>query len=56
MKHKKNVTNGAKDRPNLYGFNLKKFIVFFQWFRSYTFFNEALQLRFFAKKKTGQKR
>jgi hypothetical protein len=29
--------------------------IYFQWFRSYNFFNEALQLRFFAKKMTGQK-
>jgi hypothetical protein len=33
----------------------KKSIAYFQWFRSYNFFNEALQLRFFAKKMTDQK-
>jgi hypothetical protein len=34
----------------------KKIIIYLQWFRSYTFFNEALQHRFFAKKNyIGQK-
>jgi hypothetical protein len=27
-------------------------MIYFQWFRSYTFFNEALRPRFFAKKMT----
>jgi hypothetical protein len=27
-------------------------IIYFQWFRSYTFFNEALQPSFFAKNMT----
>jgi hypothetical protein len=49
----KKVTKGAEDRPNLYEFNeKKKTIIYFQWFRSYNFFNEALQSRFFAKKMT----
>jgi hypothetical protein len=28
----------------------KKSIIYFKWFRSFTFFNEALQSRFFEKK------
>jgi hypothetical protein len=28
----------------------KKSIIYFQWFRTYRFFNEALQQRFFARK------
>jgi hypothetical protein len=51
MKHNKYVTNAARDRENK-----KKSMIYFQWFRSCTFFNEALQPRFFAKKMTGQKR
>jgi hypothetical protein len=57
MKHKK-IANGVTDRPSLYEFNLKKSIIYFQWFRSYTFFNEALQPHaFFCEKDDiGQKR
>jgi hypothetical protein len=39
---KKNVTNSAKDRPNLQEFDKQKTIIYFQWFRSYIFFNEAM--------------
>jgi hypothetical protein len=28
----------------------KKTLIYFQWFRSYTFFNEALQHRFLGKR------
>jgi hypothetical protein len=52
MKDKKNITNSPEDRLSLWEFNLKKLIIYFQWFRSYKFFNEALQPRFFAKKMT----
>jgi hypothetical protein len=35
----------------------KKSIIYFRWFKSYKFVNEALQPRFFAKKDDlGQKR
>jgi hypothetical protein len=55
MKDKKNITNSAEDRLSLWEFNLKKSIIYFLWFRSYKFFNEALQPRFFAKKMTQVK-
>jgi hypothetical protein len=56
MKHKYNVVNSAKNRPNLWKFSKKNSINYFQWFRSYKFFYEALQPRVFAKKLNMLKR
>jgi hypothetical protein len=52
MKHKKNVTSGEKIGQTFGNAIKKKSIIYFQQFRSYNFFNEALQPAFFAKKMT----
>jgi hypothetical protein len=49
MKHKKISLIAQKIGQTFLGIKKK---IFFQWFRSYTLFNEALQSRFFAKKMT----
>jgi hypothetical protein len=59
MKHKKNVTSDVDRRRSAKTFKnstKKKTVLYFQWFRSYKFFNEALHPRFFAKKMTLVKR
>jgi hypothetical protein len=50
MKHKKISLIAQKIGQTFSGIQKKK--KKFQWFRSYTLFNEALQSRFFAKKMT----
>jgi hypothetical protein len=50
MKQKKiSLLAQRSDKP--LGIQFKKSIIDFQWFRSYKFFNETLQPRFFTKKK-----
>jgi hypothetical protein len=51
MKHKK-MSLMAQKIGQTFGNAKKKSIMYLQMLRSYTFFNEALQPRFFAKKMT----
>jgi hypothetical protein len=51
-KTQKNIINAQKINPTFSNSIKKKSITYFQWFRSYRFFSEALQPRFFAKKMT----
>jgi hypothetical protein len=51
--HKKVADQNFKPLPSHKKFHFKKSIIYFRWFKSYKFVNEALQPRFFAKKMTG---
>jgi hypothetical protein len=57
MKHKKNSLMAEKISQVFRNSTKKKSIIYFRWFKSYKFVNEALQPRLFAKKdEIGQKR
>jgi hypothetical protein len=51
-----NGNKSSKHQAKLLGIQHKKSIIYFQWSRSYTFFNEALQSLFCEKDDIGQKR